>query len=541
MMEDKGDQLMNGHDVALLLSAQNPFNLPQMMLVDTPESALTLPSSNNNSGPVINLLNPTSAETQLINALNGINSIHLPNGMNGLPTLHINGTSPTPVEAPRPQLQIVSTTSLEKSQPRDTDDNLDSENGEVTIVDGVVYNNRGYEVCGQLNQHSKPCQRIGKCPFHKTKTGESEKKDKLRQKGPYKQGWTKEEHMRFLNGLQLHGKGAWKEISLIVSTRTPTQIQSHAQKYYLRQKQEIKNKRSIHDVSLEDLQTLSDNSLRPQQNGAQKNGNNSVNVSRPIPQLACPNIALVNTPQTPQFQLSSDQFPIVFATNPIINPGGGLGQFPYPFLSPAGFPAKFINFGDTFPISHLIAPPTLTLSQDPIDSNVTRNLLGLSDVTEESDIQNNLLLQLTQTLQKPDDLSNLTPPKSGKSPKHNQAAQQPINLLRPLNGEPKPRQNNGTIHLPQLVLQPQPQQPSRQPSPSPQPQPLQLSITTSPNTLVLDKEDDLGSTTLSLQFPLTSNDKVTKRKFDLLFDDHRTEKSPKLSSHHHQHDISSYI
>ena len=38
--------------------------------------------------------------------------------------------------------------------------------GETTTVDGVTYNSRGYEVCGQLNQHSKPCQRIGRCPFH---------------------------------------------------------------------------------------------------------------------------------------------------------------------------------------------------------------------------------------------------------------------------------------------------------------------------------------------------------------------------------------
>jgi len=74
--------------------------------------------------------------------------------------------------------------------------------------------------------------------------------------GPYKRGWTKEEHILFLNGLQIHGKGAWKEISMIVQTRTPTQIQSHAQKYFLRQKQEVKNKRSIHDISLEDLSDI---------------------------------------------------------------------------------------------------------------------------------------------------------------------------------------------------------------------------------------------------------------------------------------------
>lgn len=29
-----------------------------------------------------------------------------------------------------------------------------------------MYNDRNYEVCGFLNQHKKPCLRIGKCPFH---------------------------------------------------------------------------------------------------------------------------------------------------------------------------------------------------------------------------------------------------------------------------------------------------------------------------------------------------------------------------------------
>jgi len=106
-------------------------------------------------------------------------------------------------------------------------------------------------MCGILNQNGKPCQRIGRCPFHSTKS------DK---KGIPKRGWAKDEHTKFLHGLRIHGRGRWKEIASIVGTKTPTQIQSHAQKYFLRQKQTNKNKRSIHDFSLEDLETSDGNS-----------------------------------------------------------------------------------------------------------------------------------------------------------------------------------------------------------------------------------------------------------------------------------------
>jgi SHAQKYF class myb-like DNA-binding protein len=136
-----------------------------------------------------------------------------------------------------------------------------------TIIDGVMYNRAGYEICGVKNQHNRPCQRIGFCPFHGKKKQNNQQgnqsaieKKKVNEKTaslkkqPFKQGWTKEEHLRFLTGLQIHGKGAWKDIAAIVATRTATQIQSHAQKYFLRQRQKVKNKRSIHDFTIEDLQ-----------------------------------------------------------------------------------------------------------------------------------------------------------------------------------------------------------------------------------------------------------------------------------------------
>jgi SHAQKYF class myb-like DNA-binding protein len=49
------------------------------------------------------------------------------------------------------------------------------------------------------------------------------------------QPWTEEEHRLFLLGLQQLGKGNWRGISRqYVTSRTPTQIASHAQKYSLR-------------------------------------------------------------------------------------------------------------------------------------------------------------------------------------------------------------------------------------------------------------------------------------------------------------------
>ncbi|XP_010527294.1 PREDICTED: transcription factor MYB1R1-like [Tarenaya hassleriana] len=67
--------------------------------------------------------------------------------------------------------------------------------------------------------------------------------------------WTVEEHRTFLAGLKNLGKGDWRGISRkFVTTRTPTQVASHAQKYFIRKNNNNQRKRraSLFDIPLDD-------------------------------------------------------------------------------------------------------------------------------------------------------------------------------------------------------------------------------------------------------------------------------------------------
>ncbi|KAM3319014.1 transcription factor MYB1R1 [Capsicum chacoense] len=72
--------------------------------------------------------------------------------------------------------------------------------------------------------------------------------------------WTEEEHKLFLLGLQKVGKGDWRGISRnFVKTRTPTQVASHAQKYFLRRTNLNRRRRrrsSLFDITTDSVSVL---------------------------------------------------------------------------------------------------------------------------------------------------------------------------------------------------------------------------------------------------------------------------------------------
>ncbi|XP_074316491.1 transcription factor SRM1-like [Silene latifolia] len=88
--------------------------------------------------------------------------------------------------------------------------------------------------------------------FGASSMGNASKASKLEQERKKGIPWTEEEHRLFLLGLDKFGKGDWRSISRnYVITRTPTQVASHAQKYFIRLNSMNRDRRrsSIHDIT----------------------------------------------------------------------------------------------------------------------------------------------------------------------------------------------------------------------------------------------------------------------------------------------------
>ncbi|KZV56546.1 DNA binding protein-like [Dorcoceras hygrometricum] len=120
--------------------------------------------------------------------------------------------------------------------------------------------------------------------------------------------WTEEEHKLFLYGLQKVGKGNWRGISRdYVRTRTPTQVASHAQKYFFRRSNLSHRRRrsSVFDITTDSLAAMS----------IEKVGNQQDN--QPVPGPTAPHLPRAsNITRFPVVPFPANVGPVDRANNP---------------------------------------------------------------------------------------------------------------------------------------------------------------------------------------------------------------------------------
>ncbi|KAJ9163687.1 hypothetical protein P3X46_023327 [Hevea brasiliensis] len=174
-------------------------------------------------------------------------------------------------------------------------------------------------------------------------------------RGERKRGvpWTEDEHKLFLLGLQKVGKGDWRGISRnFVKTRTPTQVASHAQKYFLRRSNLNRRRRrsSLFDITTETVSALP---MEEALAHCQDNKNNmpqSHQLPPPLPE----NNNIGNCPVMPAFPMT---------TNPVV--------LPVPIESPA----ENLSLGQGNPAAN----PSANLVR-PIPVLPTPHASGVSDL-----------------------------------------------------------------------------------------------------------------------------------------------------------------
>ncbi|XP_022895919.1 transcription factor MYB1R1-like [Olea europaea var. sylvestris] len=96
--------------------------------------------------------------------------------------------------------------------------------------------------------------------------------------------WTEEEHKLFLLGLQKVGKGDWRGISRnYVKTRTPTQVASHAQKYFLRRSNLNRRRRrsSLFDITTDSVNAMPIEECKGRQDGTSQPVLQPISLSPP--------------------------------------------------------------------------------------------------------------------------------------------------------------------------------------------------------------------------------------------------------------------
>ncbi|KAF5185441.1 Transcription factor mybs3 [Thalictrum thalictroides] len=182
--------------------------------------------------------------------------------------------------------------------------------------------------------------------------------------------WTEEEHRLFLLGLQKLGKGDWRGIARnFVISRTPTQVASHAQKYFIRQSNSTRRKRrsSLFDMVPEmsiNTQTVPEEPHGMSQVSEDENVNELPNLHLSLDSLdrECEPMETTshnNPVEAEEIMPYSDTAPIIPAFLPTYLPVS------FPFWPPNLVPAEEEQGLETS--HHQVLKPTAILSKDPVN------------------------------------------------------------------------------------------------------------------------------------------------------------------------------
>ncbi|XP_058085289.1 transcription factor MYBS3 [Magnolia sinica] len=186
--------------------------------------------------------------------------------------------------------------------------------------------------------------------------------------------WTEDEHRMFLLGLQKLGKGDWRGISRnFVVSRTPTQVASHAQKYFIRQTNVTRRRRrsSLFDlIADESVDTRVAHDLFPMSNQQPETQTDMPLPAPPPLDEECESMDSTNSNSgeavVPKPEISECSYPVIF-------PAYFSPFFPYPFSVYPGY-----TVGTMEKEMHEVVKPTAIHSKSPINVD---ELMGMSKLS----------------------------------------------------------------------------------------------------------------------------------------------------------------
>ncbi|KAK9120822.1 hypothetical protein Syun_018439 [Stephania yunnanensis] len=195
--------------------------------------------------------------------------------------------------------------------------------------------------------------------------------------------WTEEEHRMFLLGLQKLGKGDWRGIARnYVISRTPTQVASHAQKYFIRQSNMSRRKRrsSLFDIIADeqvDGSQVAPDELFPISEPQAETQTNSFMPAPPTIDEECESMESTNSNDGESVLPISDN---AQSNYPVLVPTYFSPFFPFSFPFWPGY-----NPDATETEKHEVVRPTAVHSKAPINVD---ELVGMSKLSLGESIGN---------------------------------------------------------------------------------------------------------------------------------------------------------